>query len=219
MSNELEVNVRVEDIVHDDRIEFKEWGLEIKQGLTIKDWLDAVLNIQKFDGKIQWYLGDLAVYAESPTTGWGESKYQELIDATGYDYQTLRQYASVSRRFTNEFRESILKDVDSNLQVSFAHFRMVAPLDDNFAAYFLQKAAENAWGVARLREEIRNWRDGRNELPSGESDDTEYTPTLAQRIKAAWTSMKECAEDNEADTIRIQVVKNGHVIEEELVEL
>lgn len=222
MSNELEVKVRVEDIEHNDRIEFGEWGLEIKQGLTIKDWLDAVLSIQKFDGKIQWYLGDLAVYAESPTTGWGESKYTDLIAATGYAYETLTKYATVARRFPVAFRESILKQMELTPSISFSHFQEVKALDDNFASYWLKKAADNGWGVARLREEVKAWKESReNERTVDMEVDDEgiYVPTFNQAFKDLASWAKNYAKENDADIVRVQIVKDGHVIEEKITEV
>lgn len=72
--------------------------------------------------KIQWYLGDLAVYAESPVTGWGESKYIDLIEGTGYDYDTLKQYGVVARRFTPSFRGDFFKQGGTYLHLSWNHF-------------------------------------------------------------------------------------------------
>lgn len=140
--------------IESKNVEVGEWGLEFKGQLTPQEWYEAALAIQKFDGKLQWYLGDLAVYAESPVTGWGESKYADLIDATGYSYQTLRHFAKVARKFSSSFRERIMESVPMSAHVSFSHFNEVASLEEAFAEYWLRKAADNGWGVAKLREEI-----------------------------------------------------------------
>ncbi len=166
MSKEIEAVIDANEI-ETKNVEVGEWGLTFKGQLTTDEWLDVALNIQKFDGKIQWYLGDLAVYAESPTTGWGESKYAKLLEGTGYEYQTLRHYASISRRFDRDFRERVHMNAQNNT-VSFGHFQIVAPLDDNFAAYWLEKAGNNGWGVAKLREEIRKWKESRGEIAERE---------------------------------------------------
>lgn len=201
--------------VESKNIEVGEWGLVFKGQLTPDEWYKATLAIQKFDGKIQWYLGDLAAYAESPVTGWGESKYAELMEGTGYDYQTLSKFAQTARRFSINFREQIM--VDDHQCLSFSHFYTVKGLNDEYAYYWLGKAADNAWGVAKLREEIRKWKEQGSESDEEENEDT--IPTLAQRIKESWTRIKDVAQDNEAELIRIQVIKNDKVIDEELVEL
>lgn len=173
MSTEIEAQVRA-DIDGGNKFEVGEWGLTFKGQLTPKDWIEAVWQLQKFDGKIQWYLGDLAVYAESPVTGWGESKYADLIAATGYEYNTLTKYAMVARRFSAMFREELLRS-DANHILSFSHFYRVAPLDDNFAVYWLQKASQNAWGVSKLMEEIRKWKEERGEIKEKEEQPIGYT--------------------------------------------
>jgi len=164
MTKEIEAVVNISEI-ETKNVEVGEWGLNIKGQLTTEEWLDVALSIQKFDGKIQWYLGDLAVYAESGVTGWGESKYADLIEATGYEYNTLKKYAGVARRFPEVWRKTFLeKQGDLSLHISFSHFKEVMALEDNFAAYWLQKSGENAWGVNKLGEEIRKWKEGRGEL-------------------------------------------------------
>lgn len=162
MSKEIKVIDASE--IEGKNVEVGEWGLEFKGQLTPQEWYETALAIQKFDGKLQWYLGDLAVYAESPVTGWGESKYADLIAATGYSEETLKKYATVSRRFTVEQRTMFLKQVELTPRVSFSHFQEVKGLDDNFAFYWLQKANDNGWGTAKLREEIRKWKEERGEI-------------------------------------------------------
>jgi hypothetical protein len=183
MSTEIEAQVKAE-IDGGSKFEVGEWGLTFKDQLTPKDWIEAVWELQKFDGKIQWYLGDLAVYAESPVTGWGESKYTDLIAATGYASQTLSNYAKLSRRFTPQWREMFIKQLPLAVSISYSHFQEVASLEDNFAVYWLQKAANNGWGRDKLREEIRNWREERGvisekeEEPIGYQSFKEYTKSF-----------------------------------------
>ena len=169
MSRDIEAVVNIKEI-ESKNVEVGEWGLNFKGQLTTEEWLDVALSIQKFDGKIQWYLGDLAVYAESDVTGWdkkkedGKSKYDDLINATGYDRKTFTDYATAARRFTPLWREEFTKDNPLRNGLSFNHFRAVITLDDNFAGYWLDKAGNNAWGVAKLREEIRKWKEGRGKI-------------------------------------------------------
>jgi hypothetical protein len=172
MSNEIEAQVRAE-IDGGSKFEVGEWGLTFKDQLTPGDWIEAVWQLQKYDGKIQWYLGDLAVYAESEITGWGESKYADLVNATGYDMQTLSTFAGVARRFPQMWRENVLSR-DKVFTVSWSHFKAVAPLEDNFAVYWLQKANDNGWGVAKLREEIRKWKEERGEISEKEEEPIGY---------------------------------------------
>jgi len=173
MSSEVKVIDASE--IETNRIKVEEWGLEIDGQLTKEEWLNAILAVQKYDGKLQWYLGDLAVYAESPTTGWGESKYEGLIGLTGYTPQTLTDFATVARRFPSVWRETFMQNITSHDVLSFSHFRAVTKLDDNFASYWLTKANDNAWGVAKLREEIKKWKEGRGEIAEKEEIPVGYT--------------------------------------------
>lgn len=202
MSKDIEPKIRVEDIEHEGRIEVKEWGIEIKQELTYKDWLDAMLSLQKFDGKVQWYLGDMVVYATSENTGWDkkkdkgeESKYEKLVKATGYEYGTLRVYANVARRFPLNFRENLLIQINTNDTISFAHFQVVAPLNDTFAAYWLQKANDNGWGKDKLREEIVKWKIQRGEVEKPREEPVSLR-TFKEQDKKAWKGYTPMARDS-----------------------
>jgi hypothetical protein len=212
---EMNMSDKALQVIESKNVEVGEWGLNFKNQLTVEEWFNTVIALQKVDGKIQWYLGDLAVYAESITTGWGESKYKDLVKATGYDEGTLRVMANVARRFPSEFRANVLSRDNAFERLSFHHFRAVAPLDDSYANYWLTKAAEGGWGVARLRDEIRGW--ANKELPSNDED--EKPLTFAQRVKEAFTIASEVMKAQGAETIRIQVVKNGKVIDEQLVDV
>lgn len=202
-SKDIEPKIRVEDIEHEGRIEMGEWGLTIKQELTFKDWLDAVIGLQKFDGKIQWYLGDLAVFAEADIRGWdtkdkkdkdSKSKYEKLVESTGYEVQTMRTFASVARRFPEQFRINVLSQ-DNTSTLSWSHFKAVAPLDDNFAVYFLIKASEQGWGKDKLRDEIRKWKIERGEIDEPREEPVSFR-TFKEQDKKAWKDYTPMARDN-----------------------
>lgn len=216
MSKEIEVITS--EVLDTPHIEVTPYGIEfdLDHSPTIEEWRKAVVGVQKVHGMMQFYLGDLMIFAESPVTGWGDSKYADLIESTGYEYNTLKMYASISRRFSLEQR----KRVYSNIQVSevtFAHFQLVASLDDERAMYFLERVAEGRWTVKKLREEILKAKG--KELVVAEDYPEQYIPTLAQRMTNAWKTIRDYAKENEAQMIRIQVIKDNMVIEEELVEL
>jgi len=207
-----EIEVRAAPEIESKNIEVGEWGLNITGALTPEEWHKALLEVQKYDGKLQWYLGDLVVYAEA-INGFtsmqgqdGKSKYQNLIESTGYQSQTLKQYASVARRFTNEFRERIYEYTKFKT-LSFAHFQFVASLEDNFAEYWLKRAAENLWGVARLREALNK----------------EYDKDKVEKNVVQWRlDVKESLKiilDSGPEIIIIRSMKNGKVVAEETVEI
>jgi hypothetical protein len=200
--------MKVTDIqLNSKNISVTPYGVEFVSSPSIEEWKTAVLAVQKVHGMTQFYLGDLIVYAESPVTGWGETKYADLVDATGYENNTLRRFASVARRFSPKFREEIAKRVDTYPHVSFGHFQLVTSLDDNYAGYFLEKAAENRWGVARLREELAR------ELYE-ESEERQVEEWRGE-LKAALTRIK----NSEPQIIEIRSIRDGEVIATETIEI
>lgn len=140
-------------------IKITPYAVEFDGSPSIEEWHKAVLGIQKVHGMMQFYLGDLMVYAESPVTGWGESKYSDLIEHTGYDYQTLRNFASISRRFVPQFREEVLS-LRKDTSLSFGHFNIVAGLDDVPAKHFLEMVRDSRWTVEKLRNEVAKFKNG-----------------------------------------------------------
>lgn len=170
------------EIVESKNIKATEYGIEFTGKPTIKEWHQAVQAVQKINGLCQWYLGDLIVYAESPVTGWGESKYADLLDATGYEYGTLMNYARTARRFPPEFREAILSNVNIR-NLSFEHFYQVASLSDERAIYFLEMVRDGGWSVAKLRQEIAMSKNG-GRLPEPKERDFVDPPDGFERAKS-----------------------------------
>lgn len=168
MSTEIVAKVNKEEL-SSEHITFTTYGVEFtdNERPTIEEWHKAVLKVQSVHGMLQFYLGDLAVFADSEVTGWGESKYQSLIDASGLEWDTVKTYAVVSRRFPESFREEILKDSDPDHYVSWTHFRMVTSLPDEHAKYFLRLVRDGRWTKSKLAEEITRYKNG-GQLPEPE---------------------------------------------------
>jgi hypothetical protein len=220
MSNEIEAIVlqNGEIVGGTEHIAITPYGVEFDSDHkpTITEWLEVVNKVQKVHGMMQFYLGDLMVFAEV-TSGWGESKYTDLIEATGYDYGYLRKIASISRRFTQDFRKNVLLQSNSN-NITFSHFEMVQGLPDEHAQYFLEKVAEGRWTVARLREEITRYKN-KNVVETEVDDEGTYIQTFTEALKDMNSWAKNYAKENNADMIRIQIVKDGKVIEEKVTEV
>jgi hypothetical protein len=82
------------------------------------------------------------VYDEAAYHG----SYRDAIAQTSLDYQTLRNYAWVARRFSLSRRRDSL---------SFGHHAEVAALPEAEQDFWLRKADERGWAVKRLRREVR----------------------------------------------------------------
>jgi hypothetical protein len=83
------------------------------------------------------------IYGES---AYGWSRYREAIDRTGLDYQTLRNYAWVARRFEHGRRRTGL---------SFAHHAEVARMSPPEQDFWLRKAEQQKWSRNELRRQVR----------------------------------------------------------------
>lgn len=117
-------------------------GLDLPRKLSFEKWIHIgeVLSVVRTSSA--WCLGDWLVYGEAAFNG----RYREAIERTSLDYQTLRNYAWVARRFPLSRRRDTL---------SFGHHAEVASLESAEQDFWLRKAEELGWSTSRLRREVR----------------------------------------------------------------
>jgi hypothetical protein len=89
-----------------------------------------------------WWLGDWLAFGHAK---YGR-RYKEAIAVTGLDYQTLRNYAVVSRRFEHHRRRD---------DVTFQHHAEVCALPDDEQDRWLDRAAADGWSRNELRQRMR----------------------------------------------------------------
>jgi hypothetical protein len=89
-----------------------------------------------------WWLGDWLLFGRMK---YGR-RYKEAIAITGLDYQTLRNYAAVARRYQPARRRA---------DVSFQHHAEVAALADELQDRWLHEAAVGGWSKSELRRRLR----------------------------------------------------------------
>lgn len=176
MAKELVVENEVE--IDSQHIRRTPYGLEIEGKPSTEEWYDTFQKVSQIHGMSQFYLGDLVVCAEYE---WGD-KYTDLIDLTGYDYKTLANYASVARRFSPQFREQLVPDVGKNGLPAFGAFDAVTSIDDDRAAYFLRMVSNGKWSIAKLREEVKRYKNG-GALPDGKEDVPENISSFKEITK------------------------------------
>jgi hypothetical protein len=117
-------------------------GLQLAPELSFERWLSVGRQLADIYTSSAWCLGDWLVYGQASYDG----RYRDAIEQTSLDYQTLRNYAWVVRRFELSRRRDSL---------SFAHHAEVAALPQVEQEYWLRKAEELSWSVKRLRREVR----------------------------------------------------------------
>jgi hypothetical protein len=119
-------------------------GLELPSSvkLPFDRWLHIGELLSTVRTSSAWCLGDWLVYGETMYTG----RYRDAIRHTSLDYQTLRNYAWVARRFPMSRRHELL---------SFGHHAEVASLPEPEQDFWLRKAESIGWSTSRLRREVR----------------------------------------------------------------
>ncbi|MFF5010830.1 LmbU family transcriptional regulator [Streptomyces phaeochromogenes] len=118
-------------------------GMTFPQNMPEQSWERIGTNLRELVNSSAWWLADWLLYGEA-TYGW--RRYKEAIERTGLDYQTLRNYAWVARRFEHQRRRDSL---------SFAHHAEVTRLSPTEQDYWLRKAEQQKWSRNELRRAVR----------------------------------------------------------------
>ncbi|GAA4551960.1 LmbU family transcriptional regulator [Amycolatopsis samaneae] len=107
------------------------------------EWQQAGLKIARMADSSAWYMGDWLAYGEAQF----ENKYRRAAEAVGLNYQTLRNFAWVARRFPLSRRRD---------KLTFYHHMEVAKLSDVEQERWLDRAVRERWSVRRLRQCVKN---------------------------------------------------------------
>ncbi|WP_392957893.1 LmbU family transcriptional regulator [Streptomyces sp. LN245] len=118
-------------------------GMVFPPNLPERSWERIGANLRELVNSSAWWLADWLLYGEA-TYGW--RRYKEAIERTGLDYQTLRNYAWVARRFEHHRRHDGL---------SFAHHAEVTRLSPPEQDYWLRRAEQQKWSRNELRRALR----------------------------------------------------------------
>jgi hypothetical protein len=125
-----------------ERVMLSGTGLQLPRQLPFERWLSIGRQLSAVCTSAAWCLGDWLVFGEQAYAG----RYRQAIERTSLDYQTLRNYAWVARRFAMSRRRDTL---------SFGHHAEVAALPEPEQDFWLRKAEEHRWPVKQLRRQVR----------------------------------------------------------------
>jgi hypothetical protein len=117
-------------------------GLELPRRLPFEKWLNIGKQLSAIHTSSAWCLGDWLAYGIEAFNG----RYRSAVEQTALDYQTLRNYVWVAKRFPLSRRRVAL---------SFGHHAEVAALPEPEQDFWLRKAEELGWSVKQLRQEVR----------------------------------------------------------------
>ncbi|WP_279617051.1 LmbU family transcriptional regulator [Streptomyces yokosukanensis] len=134
-------------------------GLQMPTGMAYDEWERAGRQLADVLDSSSWWLGDWLVYGKDHYT----DRYQHGIRAAGLSYQTLRNYAWVSRRFDLTRRRSAL---------SFQHHAELASMPVEEQDLWLDRAEQGQWTTKQLRGAVRAAR---------RSEQQPHTPTEPSR--------------------------------------
>jgi hypothetical protein len=117
-------------------------ALCLPQDLPITIWQRIGKQLFLVTDSSAWWLGDWLVYGEQMYP----NRYRAAIAATSLDYQTLRNYAWVARKFPAARRRD---------KLSFQHHVEVAALPCPVQEIWLGRAERNRWSRNELRRRLR----------------------------------------------------------------
>jgi hypothetical protein len=117
-------------------------NLNLRDGIAFEEWLSVGGQIARISNASSWWLGDWVIYGER---AYGE-RYRSALDVTQLDYQTLRNYAWVARRFGASRRRE---------RLSFQHHAEVAALPEADQDLWLDRTERARWSRNELRRRLR----------------------------------------------------------------
>lgn len=117
--------------------------LRLPDGLPSAEWLRIGQQVALIGDSSSWWLGDWLVYGQDKLP----DRYRQAMASTSLDYQTLRNYAWVARRFPPSLRRE---------RLSFGHHATVASLAEPERQTWLERALQFGWSVRELRAHLRS---------------------------------------------------------------
>jgi N6-adenosine-specific RNA methylase IME4 len=120
-------------------------GLVLPETMTFEEWLGVGEQLKNAERSLMWWIGDWLRFGEQK---YGEM-YSQALEATDFNYQSLRDAAWVAGQYE-------LSDRSDNL--SWTHHRFAAALPAPERGRMLGLAEANDWSVRELRKRISQFK-------------------------------------------------------------
>lgn len=159
------------------RVRTKRVMLSLPQDMPLDAWRNLGRQIHVVSDSSAWWLGDWLIYGQTHYP----NRYKQAIAETSLDYQTLRNYAWVARRFTPERRHP---------KLSFQHHAEVTSLPEAEQDAWLTRAEINGWSRNELRRQLR----GERQLTSARPRTVHIEMKLPDQQKERWQKAAERAD-------------------------
>jgi hypothetical protein len=117
-------------------------ALRLDPRMPFEQWRDLGPRLSRFASASAWWLGDWLVFGRDKY----DRRYKLAAVSTALDYQTLRNYAVVARRFPPNRRRELL---------TFQHHAEVCALEDGEQERWLDLAEQGKWSRNELRRRLR----------------------------------------------------------------
>jgi hypothetical protein len=122
-------------------------ALYLREVLLYDEWQQIGERLLTVANSSAWWIGDWLLFGQRTYP----DRYAIAVERTGFDYQTLRNYAWVASRFDPARRHETL---------SFSHHAEVAALAEEEQDDWLRRAWVNGWSRNALRRQLRIERAG-----------------------------------------------------------
>ncbi|MET7620115.1 LmbU family transcriptional regulator [Streptomyces sp. NPDC005408] len=143
-------------------------ALSLMPHATFADWTRVGRQLFLITDSSSWWLADWLIFGQDAYP----DRYRRAVEQTGLDYQTLRNYAWVARRFPAERRRA---------KLSLQHHAEVAALGPQEQDAWLSRAEEGNWSRNLLRRNLKN------ALSNGSAD----APAREVRVHIKTTAERE----------------------------
>lgn len=146
-------------------------SLAMPPRMSFESWMRIGARISTIADSSGWWLGDWLVYGQNRYP----ERYRQALQETSLDYQTLRNYAWVARKFPVARRR---------IALSLQHHAEVATLQEHEQDVWLDRAERERWSRNELRRNIKSFRSGSPDQPVEELDAIHLQ--VAQDRKELW---------------------------------
>lgn len=135
------------------RAHFTPTALILPEKISIVDWSKVVDAIDGVREGSRWWLGD-AINAGEARFG---EKYSQALDASRYDYASLRNLAMVARRFQPDTigADGEIIPGRRHAGLSWSHHHAVIGVPNDVADEILAKSEADSWSVSQVREHVK----------------------------------------------------------------
>ncbi len=135
-------------------------------GALYAEWEQLGRQLLSVANSSAWWVGDWLLFGQRVYA----DRYERAIVRTGFDYQTLRNYAWVAASIEPPRRQDAL---------SHSHHAEVASLEPEDQDAWLRRALVNGWSRNRLRAELRQDRGRVGEAPARSAIKLEFRRSAA----------------------------------------